>query len=206
MKVNVWLMVRNASFIYIMHINLVTKAGNGFRSSVHLCWSSFVLNKDTLSEDRVLLNVFLYFHSTCICFFQPGISPEVRRKLGEAAVRAAKAVSYVGAGETHTLTFTHLTRLTHRLLTSSCLSSCVGTVEFIMDAQHNFYFMEMNTRLQVEHPVSEMITGTDLVEWQLRVRRASREGENIKSFDFSHTEYSKSPPGGSGGAPASPPG
>uniref|UniRef100_A0A8C8HHT7 Methylcrotonoyl-CoA carboxylase subunit alpha, mitochondrial n=1 Tax=Oncorhynchus tshawytscha TaxID=74940 RepID=A0A8C8HHT7_ONCTS len=71
----------------------------------------------------------------------PGISEEVRWKLGEAAVRAAKAVNYVGA----------------------------GTVEFIMDAQHNFYFMEMNTRLQVEHPVSEMITGTDLVEWQLRI-------------------------------------
>nr|XP_055074817.1 methylcrotonoyl-CoA carboxylase subunit alpha, mitochondrial [Misgurnus anguillicaudatus] len=71
----------------------------------------------------------------------PDISSEVRRRLGEAAVRAAKAVNYVGA----------------------------GTVEFIMDAKHNFYFMEMNTRLQVEHPVSEMITGTDLVEWQLRV-------------------------------------
>ncbi|XP_039706486.1 methylcrotonoyl-CoA carboxylase subunit alpha, mitochondrial [Pteropus medius] len=71
----------------------------------------------------------------------PGIKPEVRKKLGEAAVRAAKAVNYVGA----------------------------GTVEFIMDQEHNFYFMEMNTRLQVEHPVTEMITGIDLVEWQFKI-------------------------------------
>jgi len=71
----------------------------------------------------------------------PGISSDVRQKLGEAAVKAAKAVHYVGA----------------------------GTVEFIMDRHNNFYFMEMNTRLQVEHPVTEMITNTDLVEWQIKV-------------------------------------
>ncbi|XP_062521287.1 methylcrotonoyl-CoA carboxylase subunit alpha, mitochondrial-like isoform X2 [Corticium candelabrum] len=71
----------------------------------------------------------------------PGVDDHVRRDLGEAAVRAAKAVGYVGA----------------------------GTVEFIMDVDKRFYFMEMNTRLQVEHPVTEMITNTDLVEWQFQV-------------------------------------
>ncbi|KAJ1811664.1 hypothetical protein LPJ75_004037 [Coemansia sp. RSA 2598] len=77
----------------------------------------------------------------------PGLLPEVRQELGAKAVQAAKAVGYVGA----------------------------GTVEFIMDtATQQFYFMEMNTRLQVEHPVTEMITDTDLVRWQLEVAAGNR--------------------------------
>lgn len=76
----------------------------------------------------------------------PFLTPHLRKRMGDAAVRVAKSINYVG----------------------------VGTVEFLVDQAGNFYFMEMNTRIQVEHPVTEMITGLDLISEQIRIAQGER--------------------------------
>ncbi|MCR9538833.1 acetyl/propionyl/methylcrotonyl-CoA carboxylase subunit alpha [Vibrio alginolyticus] len=137
-----------------------------------------LIEKCILQPRHVEVQVFADQHGNCVylsdrdCSIQrrhqkvveeapaPGLSDALRKQMGEAAVQAAQAIDYVGA----------------------------GTVEFLLDSRGQFYFMEMNTRLQVEHPVTELITGVDLVEWQCKV--AAGEHLPISQSEITHNGHS----------------
>jgi len=175
----------------------IVHAGGEFDAALASCKREA---KSAFSDDKVLIEryvqrprhieiqVFGDTHGNCVSLFErdcsvqrrhqkvieeapaPGMTELRRSAMGEAAVAAAKAVNYVGA----------------------------GTVEFIADPDGRFFFMEMNTRLQVEHPVTEMITGHDLVEWQLRVAAgeplpAGQEALRIEGHSIEVRVYAENP-------------
>ncbi|MFS8151753.1 acetyl/propionyl/methylcrotonyl-CoA carboxylase subunit alpha [Vreelandella titanicae] len=175
----------------------VVESGDSFQAALDGCRRE---SKAAFSDDRMLIEkylvqprhvevqVFCDRHGNGVYLFErdcsvqrrhqkvieeapaPGMTAELRSAMGDAAVRAAQEIGYVGA----------------------------GTVEFLLDIDGSFYFMEMNTRLQVEHPVTEMITGQDLVEWQLRVAMGeplpcSQDELTITGHSFEARIYAEDP-------------
>ena len=153
--------------------------------------SDVLLERYLTSPRHVEIQVFADTHDNCVYLFErdcslqrrhqkvieeapaPAMSTELRKQMGEAAVAAAHAVGYVGA----------------------------GTVEFMLDTDGSFYFLEMNTRLQVEHPVTELITGLDLVDWQLHVAAGgilpkAQEDLTCSGHSFEARIYAESPENG----------